>query len=226
MAAVCGGQADADPSVLYCEAHWADERAGAGGRYARSKTLAERAAWAVAAELPALQLAVVNPSLVLGPPVPGQAPRSSNALLLAIASGAARRAGLHPGALPGAGPRGAPPSGVCHVDDVVDVHVAAAEAAGAAGQRYAVTARDQWSVLEIAAAVARHFPALAGVVPERFADGVVGAALVGRKPANDCRKAERLLGRPLRDVDAAVVDGVRAMFEQGLLGEAAVRASP
>jgi dihydroflavonol-4-reductase len=212
MAAVCGGQADDDPTLLYDESHWAD--AGRAAKYARSKTVAERAAWAAAAALPGLELAVVNPSLVLGPPVPGQPPRSSNLHLYNIASGNALREGLWPSALPGVRD-GGPPSGVCHVDDVCEIHIAAGERPEAAGERYAVTATDQWTVLEVAQAVARLFPALTDRVPVAFADGVPeGTRLVGRKPANNNSKAAALLRRPLRGLDEIVTDGINAMIEQ------------
>lgn len=215
MAAVCGGQAKDDPTVLYSEKQWADE--GCAAKYARSKTVAERAAWAAAAALPDLELAVVNPSLVLGPPVPGQPPRSSNTHLYVIASGDALRNGLQPGAIPGV-PGGRMPSGVCHVGDVCDVHIAAAMRPDAAGERYAVTSTDQYSILEFAEAMARLFPSLKSRVPDAFAGGVGDdVALVGRKPANDNSKAAALLGRPLRDLDEIVVDGVNAMVAQKLI---------
>lgn len=215
MAAVVGGQADADPSLKYSEVHWADE--GCAAKYPRSKTVAERAAWAVAAARPEMELAVVCPSLVLGPPVPGQAPRSSNLHLYALASGDALRDGLRPAAIPGARGGGAP-SGVCHVDDVCDVHIAAAERPEAAGERYAVSLTDQYTLLEVAGAMARVFPTLKDRIPIRYADDVdPGAKTVGRKPANDNTKAAALLGRPLRDLDEIIRDGVNAMVAQNLI---------
>ncbi|MEM8869390.1 MAG: NAD-dependent epimerase/dehydratase family protein [Pseudomonadota bacterium] len=48
------------------EADWTDPRDARANAYARSKTLAERAAWAMAGEDPPLALTVINPGFVMG----------------------------------------------------------------------------------------------------------------------------------------------------------------
>lgn len=215
MAAVTNGSHKSDPSIVYAEHHWSDTNPVPLAKYPRSKVLAERAAWSTAAELP-LTLAVINPSLVLGPPVPCQPPRSSNIILFSIADGSSRDT-LAPGALPNDRSSG-PPSGVCHVGDVVDAHIAAAEVEAAGGERYVVSCRNQVSTLEIAEAVGSRFTGLASIVPQRFADDVGADVLrAGRKPANDPRKVEALLGRKLRGLDVIVEDGVQEMARLKLL---------
>jgi nucleoside-diphosphate-sugar epimerase len=56
------------PPARYDETHWTDVGRGDVHPYAKSKTLAERAAWDfIAREGGALELSVINPVLVLGP---------------------------------------------------------------------------------------------------------------------------------------------------------------
>jgi dihydroflavonol-4-reductase len=64
LAAVTAGRSD-DGERRRTEEDWSDLDRTAP--YAKSKTLAERAAWDFAAQHPELELAVINPGLVLGP---------------------------------------------------------------------------------------------------------------------------------------------------------------
>lgn len=54
---------------LFDERDWSDPAYPTNTPYARSKTLAERAAWAFAEEAPDLALTVINPAFVVGPPL-------------------------------------------------------------------------------------------------------------------------------------------------------------
>ncbi|MCX7287471.1 MAG: aldehyde reductase [Rhodobacterales bacterium] len=56
--------------VLQDEANWCDVTLASTTAYAKSKTLAERAAWDIAKAM-GLQLTTINPGLVLGPPLDG-----------------------------------------------------------------------------------------------------------------------------------------------------------
>lgn len=204
MASVCGSQADRDPAHVYTEADWNDACAS---RYSAAKTRAEEAAWAALPALAPLELAVVNPSLVIGPTLDGQPPRSSNARLHALASRGWRAGGggLQPAA-----------SGVVHVADVADAHLAASVAPEAAGQRYLVTLPDQYTTLELATIVARCFP-FAGAPTEYGPDVPKDAPRVGRKPSSSNAKLTKLLGRNLFSIERAVVDGVCAMIAHGYI---------
>lgn len=202
MATVCGSQTAKNPAHVYTEADWND---ACSSRYSTAKTRAEEAAWAALPGLAPLEMAVVNPSLVIGPTLEGQAPRSSNARLHALASGAWRRNGLRPGA-----------SGVVHVADVAAAHVAVATAAEAAGERYLATLPDQYTSLELAAVVRRCFP-WAGAPTEYAADVAADAPRVGRKPSSSNAKLTKLLGRELLSIERAVVDGVCAMVAHGYI---------
>lgn len=93
-----------------------------------------------------------------------------------------------------------------------------AEVEAAGGERYVVSCRNQFSTLEIAEAVGKIFTGLASIVPQRFADDVSDdVPRAGRKPANDPRKIEALLGRKLRGLDVIVEDGVVEMARLKLL---------
>lgn len=54
--------------TVYDEADWSEPEGATISAYAKSKTLAERAAWRLADEL-GLDLTTINPTLVLGPPL-------------------------------------------------------------------------------------------------------------------------------------------------------------
>lgn len=202
MAAVCGSQTLNDPGHVYTEADWNDDPTS---RYSKAKTRAEQAAWSVSKELPKLELSVVLPSLVLGPPLKHQPPRSSNTRLYALATGDAKRAGLRPAV-----------SGIVHISDCIAAHIAAAEEPSAAGQRYITSLPDQYTVLELAAVVAKHFPDLD--VPTQYVDEAKDAPRVStRKPSSNNSKLEKLLGRPLLGIDDIVKDGINSMIALGYI---------
>lgn len=202
MAAVCGSQTERDPKYIFTETDWND---APGSKYSRAKTRAEQRAWSLVKELSPMELSVVLPSLVLGPPLAFQPPRSSNARLYALASGDAKREGLRPTA-----------TGVVHIEDVVDAHIAAAENPGAVGKRFIASLPDQYTSLEVAACVSKHFPTLD--VPTDYVGEAKDAPRISqRKPSMCNAKLEKLLGRPLRSIDDIIVSGVREMNRMGYL---------
>ena len=121
-AAVMYGRDDPN-SHIFTEADWTDPDHRDSVAYTRSKTLAERAAWA---ELPklsrSLEWVAIQPGLVLGPVLDKDA--SASVQVVAV---------LLNGSLPGV-----PGFGYAVVDvrDLADLHVRAMTAPQAAGQRY------------------------------------------------------------------------------------------
>lgn len=107
----------------FTESDWTDSANPDADPYARSKTIAERAArdW-VAAEGGGIEYASINPSLVLGPVWSGDYATS----VLAIEK-------LMNGSLPGLPDIG---FGVVDVRDIADLHVRALTADGMAGERF------------------------------------------------------------------------------------------
>ena len=124
------------------------------GAYAKSKTIAERAAWDyVATEGKGLELAVVNPVGVFGPVL--GADYATSILIVQR---------LMDGDFPGC------PDiifGVVDVRDVVDLHVRAMTAPEAAGERFLATAGDFLSFQEIAKLLKDRLGPAAGRVPTR-----------------------------------------------------------
>ena len=99
--------------------------------YARSKTLAEKAAWHfVETEAPSLRLAVVNPSFVQGAPL-GDSYGTSVAVIDRLLQGKDPM-------LPRIG------FAVCDVEDVAEAHLRAADIDEAIGHRHLIVDRFMW----------------------------------------------------------------------------------
>lgn len=121
----------------YDESDWTDPEGVGVDAYTRSKTLAERAAWDfVAGEGAGMELASINPVVVLGPAL---GPDLSASLDLIRA--------LLDGTVP-ATPRVF--FGLVDVRDVAELHVKAMTAPEAAGQRFLATSGDAVSLHQIA----------------------------------------------------------------------------
>ncbi|GIY24203.1 putative uncharacterized oxidoreductase YDR541C [Caerostris extrusa] len=68
------GETSNQQGRIYCEDDWSDVNSPAMDAYAKSKTMAEKAAWDFIRSLPAdkkMELATINPSLVMGPSISG-----------------------------------------------------------------------------------------------------------------------------------------------------------
>ena len=152
FAAIGYGVAPRD--VPFTEEDWSNPDGNDISAYAKSKTLAERAAWDfVAGEGSGLELAVVNPVGVFGPVL---GPDFSTSIQLV------KR--LLEGSIPGL-PRVA--YGIVDVRDVADLHRRAMTEPGAAGERFLAVAGEFMSVPEIAAVLRERMGADAKKVPTR-----------------------------------------------------------
>jgi nucleoside-diphosphate-sugar epimerase len=147
------GYGHAPRSALFDETNWTDPDARVSA-YAKSKTLAERAAWEfMGARGGAIELCVVNPVIVLGPVL---GPDYSPSLLL-IRS-------MLDGEMPGA------PQlyfGVVDVRDVADLHLRAMTHPAARGERFLAVGGDFMSVLDIAKVLRSRLGGAARRVPRR-----------------------------------------------------------
>lgn len=186
--------------------------------YEQSKTLAERAAWDLVADLPAgqsLELVAVQPGMVIGPVQHAATPGTSSQLILRLLTGSVP---------------GAPRLGFAFVD-VRDLAVAqrlALESPVAAGNRYILAGEHLWA-RDIAKLLAEEFGPRGFRVPTRPLptwllwlvgrfDPTVKMSLdyVGRRQTLSSAKAERELswtGRPYRET---IVDAADSMIEHGL----------
>jgi dihydroflavonol-4-reductase len=210
VAAVRGGVKSA-PAPL-TEGDWTDGDNAALQPYTRSKALAERAAWDLAAERGATaKLAVVNPGAILGP-VLGEERSTSLAMVERLLKG-----------MPGTPRIG---FSVVDVRDVAELHVKAMTAPEAGGERFIAVARFQW-MADIAAVLRDRLGTAAAKVPKRgVPDFVVRgmgifdpsvravASQLGEKVEMSSAKAQTLLGWSPRPVEETIVD-----CAQSLIGE-------
>jgi nucleoside-diphosphate-sugar epimerase len=206
-----------DPSShLFTEADWTDPDHNDNVPYTRSKTIAERAAWAELPKLPRpLEWVAINPGLVLGPVLD----KDASASVLIIAK-------LVKGEIPGL-PRFS--YGVVDVRDLAELEVRAMTAPQATGQRY-IGSGAFISMSEIANVLKQRLGDKAKKVPTRkLPDWVV--RLVGlfdnevrgqvfelgkiRRPSS--AKAEKDFGWSSRPWEETIVDTVTSLEVVGAL---------
>lgn len=204
-------------SAPFTEADWSDETNRADtSAYERSKTIAERAAWAwMAAQGGNLELVTINPGAVLGP-VLG---RDYSASIDIVKK-------LMDGSLPGLPRFGWP---LVDVRDIADLHVRAMTHPAAAGQRFIGAGPFYW-MEDIARTLRERLPALARKVPSRRLpdwlirllspfDPVVRERLfeLGKERPVSADKARTLLGWSPRGNDEAIVATAESLVAHRLL---------
>ncbi len=212
-----GYGAPKDRTAVFTEDDWTNLNDPSVQAYGKSKTIAERAAWDfIAREGGQLELAVVNPTLILGP-VPGSDTSASIVLVKRLLDGS----------LPGC------PDlwfGVVDVRDVADLHIRAMTDPAARGQRFLATAEDFVSVRQIAQMLKDGMGERARKVPTRALpswlmrvvgrfDPQVRAILpeLGKHKNATNEKARRLLGWAPRTTKEAVLATARSLSELKLL---------
>lgn len=197
------------------ETHWTDPT-GKVSAYVKSKTLAERAAWKfIADEGGGLELAAVNPVIVLGP-ILGSDYSASVHLI----------ARMLDGAMP------ACPElyfGIVDVRDVADLHLRAMTEPEAKGERFLAAGGDFMPLLEIAKVLRRRLGRAARRVPRRqipnwvLRVAAIGSAQVrqivpelGRRKNGTSEKARRLLGWAPRSCEEAIVAAAESLLRLGV----------
>lgn len=197
------------------ETQWTDLRDPKVSAYARSKTLAEQAAWdLVKAEGGATSLAVVNPTLVLAPVLDGDFSGSAQVVERLVT-----------GRVPGV-----PRLGFNIVDarDVADLHIRAMTAPQAAGERFIAAGAWAWmgDIADLlkaklgegsARVVTRRVPdfvlRLAGLFDKEIASVTGG---LGAKHDFTSAKAQHLLGWKPRPMEETVLETARSVIAAGL----------
>jgi dihydroflavonol-4-reductase len=201
----------------FTEADWTDETNRTdSGPYDRSKTIAERAAWAwIKAEGQALELATINPSFVLGPPL-GADFSASLEIIKKLLDGSVP-------ALPRMG------FALVDVRDIAQLHVLAMTAATAAGQRF-IGSSDFYWFKDIAKILRQGLGDKARKVPSveipdflvrAFAmfDPVLRSRLfeLGKRRMMSSSKARRELGWTTRPVPETILDTAKSLITQGVV---------
>lgn len=202
---------------VFTAEHWSDPDARGVGPYERSKTLAERAAWAFirSGEAAGMQLVAVNPGVVLGPMIGAEASTSLELVRKLLAR-----------EVPGC-----PNLCVAVVDvrDVAAVHVLAMRATDAAGRRFLV-AGPSCSLRQIAQVLRDHCAPLGIRVPVRALPTwlIRLVALIDRTAALalpdidnpyqlDGSAAEELLGRSYRAWPEVVRATADSLVNRGIV---------
>jgi dihydroflavonol-4-reductase len=214
-AAIIYGRDDPN-SHLFTEADWSDPEHKDNVPYTRSKTIAEKAAWAELPKLPRpLEWVAINPGLILGPVLD----KDSSASVLIITK-------LLRGELPGLPRLG---FAVVDVRDLAELEVRAMTAPEAAGQRY--LASDSFiSLTDIAHLLKDRLGNTAKKVPTRklpdwlvrfvglFDKEVKGQLFeLGKVRRPSSAKAEKELGWTPRPWEETIIDTARSLEAVGAL---------
>jgi nucleoside-diphosphate-sugar epimerase len=212
-------------SAPFNETNWTDLDGEGVSAYAKSKTLAERAAWDfIATEGRELELSVVNPVGVFGPVL---GPDYSTSILIVQR--------MMDGAMPGL-PRLY--FGAVDVRDVADLHLRAMTDPRAKGERFLAVAGNFMSMLDIAKILKSRMGAWAKRVPTReLPDWLVRLASLrdpavkqilpelGKMKNATNEKARRVLGWAPRSNEEAIVATAESMVQLGLLKDSPKRAA-
>jgi dihydroflavonol-4-reductase len=134
----------ARPGGTFSEDDWSDVNNPGISAYAKSKTLAERAAWEfVEKESPDLQLTTINPVFVLGAPLDDNYGSSINVIERIVRA--------KDPAVPAVG------FSVVDVGDIAEMHLRSAQRPETAGERIAGATRGMW-LLEMARVIKAAYP--------------------------------------------------------------------
>lgn len=219
------GYGHANPNQRFDETSWSNVDGPGIGAYAKSKTIAERAAWDfIANQGGALELSVVNPVGVFGPVL---GPDYSTSILLVQR--------LMDGAMPGCPRLG---FGIVDVRDVASLHVLAMTRPEANGERFLALSGAFMRITEIAAALKQRLGAAAARVPTRelpdwmlhlaaLGDPAVRQLLpeLGKYKNGTGEKARRVLGwNPIAPEDALAATA-ESLLRLGLLKNSPRRAA-
>jgi nucleoside-diphosphate-sugar epimerase len=204
-------------AIPFDETMWTNPDGDDVPPYAKSKVLAERAAWDfVAREGGGVELSVINPVVVFGPVL---GPDYSTSILIVQR--------LMDGAMPGC-PRLT--FGVVDVRDVADLHIRAMTHSAANGERFLAVAGDFMWLHDIAGVLKRRMGVSAKRVPTfQLPNWVVRLAAMrdpavqqivpelGKMKNATSEKARRVLGWTPRSNEEAIVATAESLVRLGLL---------
>lgn len=213
VAAITGGLRPSAPPLT--EESWSDPDNPKMTPYARSKTIAERAAWDLVRERGAVEkLAVVNPGAILGPALNDDLSFSLEAIQRLLA-----------------GMPGVPRIGFSFIDvrDVADLQIRAMTAAEAGGERFVAAEPFMW-MSEVAAVLRERLGNKAAKVPTRSVPSLLVRAMalfdpsirsvtgsLGRKTALSSEKAKTRLGWSPRPLPETIVECAQSLIDQGVV---------
>ena len=198
----------------YDETDWSDPENPSISHYAKSKTLAEKAAWDfVDNEDNPFELAVINPALVIGPSLSGDLGESNKAIAMVTT-----------GKMPVAVPL---QFGYVDVRDVAAAHLLAMQNSNSNGERFALVEKDLW--YKDVAKVLRdngfdkaptfNVPVWLAKILANFSKELkVTLPYLGRvRSVNNTSKAKDILGWNPRPAEESIIDIAEQIKEMGLI---------
>ena len=197
----------------YDETDWSDPENPSISHYAKSKTLAEKAAWDfVDNEDNPFELAVINPALVIGPSLSGDLGESNKAIAMVTT-----------GKMPVAVPL---QFGYVDVRDVAAAHLLAMQNSNSNGERFALAEKDLW--YKDVAKVLRdngfdkaptfNVPVwLAKILANFNKELKLTLPYLGRKRSIKNTKAKEILGWNPRPAEESIIDIANQMQDLGML---------
>ncbi|HTA15100.1 MAG TPA: NAD-dependent epimerase/dehydratase family protein, partial [Solirubrobacteraceae bacterium] len=216
IAAVTGGE-HSSPSLT--EDDWSDPDNPKLTPYAKSKTLAERAAWDFVRERGETEkLAVVNPGAILGPVLSEDRSFSIEMIVRLL------------GGMPGVPRIG---FNIVDVRDVADLHLRAMTAPEAGGERFIAAESFRW-MEEVAETLREHLGKTAAKVPTRTVPNLLVRAMgifdpsirsitgqLGKKTETSSAKARTVLSWSPRSSQETIVDCARSLIDKGVVDQPA-----
>jgi dihydroflavonol-4-reductase len=213
IAAITGGLQPTSRPLT--EDDWSDPDNPRLTPYARSKTIAERAAWDFVRERGETEkLAVVNPGAILGPVLSDDRSYSIEMVERLLK-----------------GMPGAPRIGFSIVDvrDVADLQLKAMTAPEAAGERFIAVESFRW-MEEVAEVLRESLGEAAARVPKRTVPNLLVRAMalvdpgirsivgqLGRRTEISSEKAKTLLGWSPRPTQETIIDCAQSLIDQGVV---------
>lgn len=203
------------PDGVSDETTWTNATDPQTDAYAKSKTIAEKAAWdLIASSNCATTLATVNPALVLGPVMSGDFSESVQVVQRLLT-----------GKVPGVPRIG---FNIVDVRDVADLHLRAMTAPEAAGQRFIAAGDFAWMMdlahilrdglgdagKRVPTRAAPNFIVRLAALFDRDLTAVTGS--LGLRHEFSSAKATRLLGWQARPMQETVLDCARSLIAAGL----------
>jgi len=197
--------------ALMTEADWSDPESPACHAYAKSKTLAERAAWDFVRDHPEIALTVINPGFVMGPPLDDDFATSMDFVKRVL--------------------RGKDPFvprlkvDIVDVRDIAEMHVAALSRPETVGERL-IGVSDQMWLRQFADCLRAAHPdrriarreapdwvfRMLGLFDRSIGDSVPA---LGKDVGSSGRKAREMLGMEFIPADQAVRDAAAFLIERG-----------
>ncbi|OQV12398.1 putative uncharacterized oxidoreductase [Hypsibius exemplaris] len=214
------GQTSPRYDKVYSESDWTDMNAPVGA-YAKSKTLAERAAWDFVRDLPEankFEVAVINPTYIMGPVIHGSSGASQMILLKLMKREIS--------ALPNISLE------VCDVRDVAQAHIKAMILDAAVGKRFIINTGVLW-FRECAEILRREFTQQGYKIPSTNAHKIVVWAAAkfdkallmllprwGKELRFNSDRMLNVLDIQPRNMEDTILDMAYTMIEGGFLPKA------